>query len=42
MIGAVDIGGTKIAVGIVDDNGTVLSKQEFPTQAQRGYFYGLE
>ncbi len=42
MIGAVDIGGTKIAVGIVDDNGTVLSKQESPTQAQRGYSYGLE
>jgi len=42
VIGAVDIGGTKIAVGIVDDNGTVLSKQESPTQAQRGYSYGLE
>jgi glucokinase len=41
VIGAVDIGGTKIAVGIVDDNGTVLSKQESPTQAQRGYSYGL-
>jgi glucokinase len=31
-IGAVDIGGTKIAVGIVDDAGRVLSRQEAPTQ----------
>jgi glucokinase len=42
VIGAVDIGGTKIAVGIVDDNGKVLSKQESPTEAHRGYLYGLE
>jgi glucokinase len=31
MIGAVDIGGTKIAVGIVNDSGEVLSRQETPT-----------
>ena len=31
MIGAVDIGGTKIAVGMVDDNGKVLSRMEAPT-----------
>ena len=31
MIGAVDIGGTKIAAGIVDDNGKVLSRMEGPT-----------
>jgi glucokinase len=31
-IGAVDIGGTKIAVGIVDDSGRVLSRQQAPTQ----------
>jgi glucokinase len=31
-IGGVDIGGTKIAVGIVDDSGRVLSRQEAPTQ----------
>jgi glucokinase len=31
-IGAVDIGGTKIAVGVVDDLGRVLSRQEAPTQ----------
>jgi glucokinase len=42
VIGAVDIGGTKIAVGMVDDDGKVLAKQEWPTHADRGYEYGLE
>lgn len=37
MIGAVDIGGTKIAVGIVDDSGAVLAKLESPTAGERGY-----
>ena len=41
MIGAVDIGGTKIAVGIVDHNGKVLSKLESPTDATGGYAKGL-
>ncbi len=31
MIGAVDIGGTKIAVGIVDGSGRVLSRMQSPT-----------
>jgi glucokinase len=37
MIAAVDIGGTKIAVGMVDDDGRVLSRTEGPTDADRGY-----
>lgn len=37
-----DIGGTKIAVGMVDDDGKVLAKLESPTHAERGYAYGLE
>jgi glucokinase len=41
VIGAVDIGGTKIAVGIVDDSGAVLAKEESPTQGERGYPDGL-
>jgi len=41
MIGAVDIGGTKIAVGIVDDNGHVLSRGECPTDAASGYAEAL-
>jgi glucokinase len=35
MIGAVDIGGTKIAVGMVDDNGKVLARMEAPTDPNR-------
>jgi glucokinase len=41
MIGAVDIGGTKIAVGMVDDNGKVLSRMESPTDPNR-YSDGIE
>jgi glucokinase len=37
MIGAVDIGGTKIAVGVVDGGGRVLSRAESPTDAPRGF-----
>ncbi len=40
MIGAVDIGGTKIAVGIVDDTGKVLSRMQAPTDPDR-YTDGL-
>jgi glucokinase len=42
VIGAVDIGGTKIAAGMVDDSGRVLSKTESPTDAHLGYANGLE
>ena len=41
VIGAVDIGGTKIAVGMVDDSGKVLSRLESPTDAPGGYANGL-
>jgi glucokinase len=41
MIGAVDIGGTKIAVGMVDDEGHVLSRMEAPTDPDR-YAAGLD
>src|SRR5690242_16358052 len=41
VIGAVDIGGTKIAVGMVDDSGKVLSRLESPTDAPAGYANGL-
>ncbi|HEY1891960.1 MAG TPA: ROK family protein [Steroidobacteraceae bacterium] len=34
--GAVDIGGTKIAVGIVDERGKLLDRQEMPTAAAEG------
>ena len=41
MIGAVDIGGTKIAVGIVDDSGKVLAKAQAPTDPD-DYSAGIE
>lgn len=41
MIGAVDIGGTKIAVGMVDEGGKVLSRMEAPTDPNR-YSDGIE
>src|SRR5438477_10409042 len=41
MIGAVDIGGTKIAAGIVDDSGKVLSRLEIPTAQCGIYAEGL-
>jgi glucokinase len=40
-IGAVDIGGTKIAVGMVDDRGKVLSRMQAPTDPVR-YANGIE
>ena len=41
MIGAVDIGGTKIAAGIVDADGKILAKLETPTESARAYPDGL-
>jgi glucokinase len=38
----VDIGGTKIAVGIVDEKGSVLWRVDAPTEAERGYSVGLQ
>lgn len=42
MIAAIDIGGTKIAVGIVDNNGHVLSQLSTPTDAAQGYANALD
>ena len=41
MIGAIDIGGTKIAVGMVDDNGKVLARAQTPTEADQ-YARGVD
>ena len=37
LIGAVDIAGTKIAVGVVHPDGFVLSSDQCPTQPERGF-----
>ncbi len=42
MIGAIDIGGTKIAVGIVTDQGKLLARMESPTNASAGYAIALK
>jgi len=42
MIGAVDIGGTKIAVGIVDGDGRLRHRLERPTHPEGGYSHALE
>jgi glucokinase len=42
MIAAVDIGGTKVAVGAVDSHGKVLSSQESPTGYDCEYTRGLD
>ena len=42
MIAAVDIGGTKIAVGIVDEAGKILSKKESPSGANLCYPESLD
>jgi len=42
VTGAVDIGGTKIAVGVVDDSGHILGRFESPTDPQRGFGHGLQ
>ncbi len=42
MIGAVDIGGTKLAVGLVDEQGKVLARREVATGPESTYSAGLE
>ena len=42
VIGAVDVGGTKIAVGAVDENGRIVSRFESPTDAKRGFGDALQ
>ncbi len=41
LIGAVDIGGTKIAAGVVDGNGRLLARMDCPTDAPKGLADGL-
>lgn len=42
ITGAVDIGGTKIAVGAIDSTGRVVAREETPTAAARGFDDAME
>jgi len=42
VIAAVDIGGTKIATGLVDGDGRVLTRAQVPTNAEAGYSKAIE
>jgi len=41
VIGGVDIGGTKIAVGVVDQSGRVLARNECATEAEHGFDHAM-
>jgi len=40
-VGAVDIGGTKIAAGLVDSSGRILEREVCPTEPEKGFEDGL-
>ena len=42
VIGAIDIGGTKIAAAIVNQEGRILHRSECPTNPEQGFAQGLE
>lgn len=42
LIGAVDIGGTKIAVGAVREDGTVIHRSECPTDPSKGFSHAMQ
>jgi glucokinase len=42
MIGAIDIGGTKIALGLVSEEGRLLRQLIFPTEPQCGFEDGMQ
>jgi glucokinase len=41
LVGAIDIGGTKIAVGLVDAQGRILAREVSPTDSEKGVADGL-
>lgn len=42
LIGALDIGGTKIAAGVVDDEGRILAQAACPTEPETGFVNGIK
>jgi glucokinase len=41
-IGAVDIGGTKIAVGAIREDGMILKRSECPTEPEKGFQHAMK
>jgi glucokinase len=41
LVGAVDVGGTKIAVGLVDESGQILEQEVCPTAPEKGFADGM-
>lgn len=41
-IGSVDIGGTKIAVGAIREDGTILHRLECPTEPEKGFHHAMQ
>jgi predicted NBD/HSP70 family sugar kinase len=42
LIGEMDIGGTKVAIGIINSDGRVLARRKCPTDADRSYADALQ
>lgn len=42
LVGSVDIGGTKIAVGLEDESGHVVARSEIPTRPEAGFSCAME
>jgi glucokinase len=42
IVGAVDIGGTKIAVGAISSDGRIISSREIPTLPEQGFTAAIE
>ncbi len=41
-VGSVDIGGTKIAVGAIREDGKILRRLECPTEPEKGFQYAMQ
>jgi len=41
-VGAVDIGGTKIAVGAIREDGTIVKRHECPTEPEKGFQHAMQ
>jgi glucokinase len=42
IIGAIDIGGTKIAAGAISEDGVIIDRRECPTLPERGFSFAMQ